>query len=56
MDQIDPKVSGLDTEMFSAHSTKGVASTAAALAGLFPQQIMARVQGHAVSALLFTGS
>ena len=36
------KASGLDTEVFSAHSTRGAASTAAAMAGMSTQQIMAR--------------
>ena len=36
------EASGLDTEVFSAHSTRGAASTAAALAGSSTQQIMAR--------------
>ena len=36
------KASGLNTEVFSAHSTRGAASTAAAMAGMSVQQIMAR--------------
>ena len=41
MDQVDPEVSDLDTEVFSAHSTSGAASTAVAMAGMSTPQIMA---------------
>ena len=34
--------SGVDTGVFSAHSTRGASSTAAAMAGMSTQQIMAR--------------
>ena len=36
------EASGVDTEVYSTHSTRGAASTAAALAGLSTPQIMAR--------------
>ena len=36
------KASGLDTDIFSTHSARGAASTAAAMAGMSTQQIMAR--------------
>ena len=36
------EASGVDTEVYSAHSNRGAASTAAALAGLSTPQIMAR--------------